>query len=135
MVKVRLKHVVLFLLLSHQFIMTSAVVPNNRLLLAVGLATGAILSSYSKAHGVSFFISNVCSFIINKEKHLFYPEVTWLIFFSFITCSQYIFIYISYKFCKKSVSYKFNELFRLSYENSVHCHTIIYALLTNINIQ
>lgn len=74
--KVRLKHVVLFLLLSHQFIMTSAVVPNNRLLLAVGLATGAILSSYSKAHGVSFFISNVCSFIINEEKHLFYPEVT-----------------------------------------------------------
>lgn len=57
MVKVRLKHVVLFLLLSHQFIMTSAVVTNNRLLLAVGLATGAILSSYSKSHVFSFFSS------------------------------------------------------------------------------
>ncbi|XP_052692196.1 uncharacterized protein LOC128170463 isoform X1 [Crassostrea angulata] len=48
--QVRLKHVVLFLLLSHQFIMTSAVVTNNRLLLAVGLATGAILSSYNGSY-------------------------------------------------------------------------------------
>eukprot|EP00105_Crassostrea_gigas_P003168 XP_011415929.2 PREDICTED: uncharacterized protein LOC105319904 isoform X1 [Crassostrea gigas] len=47
---VRLKHVVLFLLLSHQLIMTSAVVTNNRLLLAVGLATGAILSSYNGSY-------------------------------------------------------------------------------------
>lgn len=136
MVKVRLKHVVLFLLLSHQLIMTSAVVTNNRLLLAVGLATGAILSSYSKAHGVSFFISNVCSFIINEEKHLFFPEVTWLIFFSFITCSQYIFIYIYLTgFVRKVFHTNLMKLFRLSFENSVHCHTIIYALLTNINIQ
>lgn len=136
--KVRLKHVVLFLLLSHQFIMTSAVVPNNRLLLAVGLATGAILSSYSKSQGVSFFISNVCSFIINEEKHLFFPEVTWLITFFLLLLVPniylYIYIYLT-SFVRKVFHTNLMKLFRLSYENSVHCHTIIYALLTNINIQ
>lgn len=118
--QVRLKHVVLFLLLSHQFIMTSAVVTNNRLLLAVGLATGAILSSYSKSHVISFFHFKSMFFYDKPRKKLFF-----LI---------YIYRCASNKFCKKSVSYKFNELFRLSFENTVHCHTAIYALLTNINI-
>lgn len=133
--KVRLKHVVLFLLLSHQFIMTSAVVTNNRLLLAVGLATGAILSSYSKSNVFSFFFQ-VCSFMINQEKKLIF---SWghLIkpFFFYYLFPIYIYIYISYKLVRKVFHTNLMKLFRLSFENSVHCHTIIYALLTNIYIQ
>lgn len=138
MVKVRLKHVVLFLLLSHQFIMTSAVVTNNRLLLAVGLATGAILSSYSKSHGVSFFFHFKCMFFYNKRikklifswGHVIKPFFFYYLFPIYI----YIYIYLT-SFVRKVFHTNLMKLFRLSFEISVLCHTIIYALLTNINIQ
>lgn len=93
--RVRLKYVVLFLLLSHQLIMTSAVVTNNRLLLAVGLATGAVLSSYCKPHVFLLFITKVCPFMINREKTIF------------LLRSLKVNFYLSLLFAKKPRIYSF----------------------------
>lgn len=112
--RVRLKYVVLFLLLSHQLIMTSAVVTNNRLLLAVGLATGAVLSSYCKPHVFLLFITKVCPFMINREKTIFLlssRDLTFCLSLLVAKETPYLFIYFaSYSFCKSSVLYKLNEL-------------------------